>query len=221
MALTFRKNLLLQTSLSTPEIFISKRQPLLEQLDFFFSCLNSSEKSRANAAKNLRRREDFIISRGLSRLMLAQKLGCPPSSLVIEVDVCGRPHLPNDDFFYSLSHSADAIALAISKENIALDIENLQRERNFAPIIKSYFNVVMLRLIKNSRNKKKAFYKAWVKHEAWAKYNSASALRHNFEKIPPHHLHRIIFGEYALCAASALPFGRNFRLRSVRVSHLY
>ena len=68
-----------------------------------------------------------------------------------------KPRLNCEDIFFSLSHSEDVTAIAISDRNVGLDIE-WGRERNYNKI--KFIKADCL----------DTFYREWTKHEAYYKY---------------------------------------------------
>jgi 4'-phosphopantetheinyl transferase len=65
---------------------------------------------------------------------------------------------PKCDFFnFSISHSKDLVAVALSKKEIGIDIEFEKKDRNFDLIKEKNFNL---------EEKPQNFYKVWTKKEA-------------------------------------------------------
>ncbi len=61
---------------------------------------------------------DFILKTALSK-----ELNIPRSQIKILTDEHGKPHLPNDERYFNLSHTKDLIVLATDDQPIGIDAE--------------------------------------------------------------------------------------------------
>lgn len=61
---------------------------------------------------------------GIAREMLAQKLGCAPAEVTFAYTETGKPL--TDGAFFSVSHSGDVAACAVSDREVGLDVEKLR-----------------------------------------------------------------------------------------------
>ena len=61
---------------------------------------------------------------GIAREMLAQKLGCAPAEIPFTYTEAGKPL--TDGAFFSVSHSGDVVACAVSDRAVGVDLEKLR-----------------------------------------------------------------------------------------------
>lgn len=82
-------------------------------------------------------------------------------------DKKGKPYLKDIPFYISISHSDDLVAVAISKNQIGIDIEKL-KDRDLK-ICRKVCTQKEILLMENSSNPTKEFYKIWTAKEAYFK----------------------------------------------------
>lgn len=87
-------------------------------------------------------RQRQLLGRACRRELLASALDCDPAALQFAQTANGKPFLPQQALSFSLSHSHTALALAWSKDGIALgiDIEDRSRRVRMDAIASSCFS---------------------------------------------------------------------------------
>lgn len=101
--------------------------------------------------------------------ILSKELGICKDKISITKDRYGRPFL-NDfpDFYFSISHSKDAIACGVSDSPIGIDIEKIKPlktkiiEKFFTPKEEAY-------IYSNLEKQNERFIEIWTKKEAYVK----------------------------------------------------
>ena len=78
----------------------------------------------------------------------------------------GKPYIENKKHF-SISHTKNALVIAISKENVGIDMEEIKKHKT--NLIKKVCNEKEIEEIKNSKNKTKKFLEIWTKKESTVK----------------------------------------------------
>lgn len=73
-----------------------------------------------------------------------------------------KPFFKDNNLYFSISHSANIVAVAFHNENIGFDIEQCKTSRDYKKILER-FN------IKKENPTKEDFYKFWTLHEAGIK----------------------------------------------------
>jgi 4'-phosphopantetheinyl transferase len=90
-------------------------------------CLNEEERRRAEGLRLERDSRRFVATRGQLRRVLASKLGISPSDVELEYGRLGKPHLshrmPARDLRFSVSRSGDVAVIALSRQEVGVDIE--------------------------------------------------------------------------------------------------
>lgn len=76
----------------------------------------------------------------------------------------GKPSLP--DCFVSLSHTAGAVAVALSDGEVGVDIENLEKMRYSPALAEKIMTAAELEEINASENRNVAFLKFWTARES-------------------------------------------------------
>jgi hypothetical protein len=81
-----------------------------EEIEHLFGTLDASERERTSQFRSKRDRHRYIAAHGLLRLVLAETLGRPATTLVFEKSVEGKPELRQSEhgqgrLKFNLSHS--------------------------------------------------------------------------------------------------------------------
>jgi 4'-phosphopantetheinyl transferase len=137
-----------------------------------------SGEERARAARFVRPRDGrrFLVCRGALRLILAQRLHCPPEDVAFGVGPGGKPRLDDvgpgagvPSLRFNVTHSDELALIAISQGcELGVDIERLRPISEAARIVESYFTAreqaEFLRLAEADRPA--AFLRGWTRKEA-------------------------------------------------------
>lgn len=83
--------------------------------------------------------------------------------------VRGKPYFKNSEWFFSISHTNNHVFCAISKSEIGIDAEELDRKVNLS-IAKRILSSEELAEFEDQSNQKEALLKFWVMKEAYLKY---------------------------------------------------
>jgi 4'-phosphopantetheinyl transferase len=152
----------------------------------FRSWLSQSEERRFLAFGRKQRRDQFLMGRGLLRLALADLLGRPARSIVLE-DVPGQaPRLAEPQpgaVGFSISHSGDWIACAVGTgTRLGLDIELRDAARDLQALAAHAFGpdveAALEALPADARTA--TFYRMWSGQEARIKLNVPCAATYEF-----------------------------------------
>lgn len=81
----------------------------------------------------------------------------------------GKPYFPNDEWFFSISHTKNHVFCAISKNEIGIDAEELNRKVNLS-IAKKILSQQEFAEFDGETDKSQAILKFWVMKEAYLKY---------------------------------------------------
>ena len=86
-----------------------------------------------------------------------------------------KPYFQNNEYFFSISHCDNIVAVVFAKHNIGFDIENNKKERDFLKLL-NRFNKENLQdyANKNKETLRKEFYEFWTKYEAQYKLQTSS-----------------------------------------------
>ncbi|MDG1205690.1 MAG: 4'-phosphopantetheinyl transferase superfamily protein [Pseudomonadales bacterium] len=134
--------------------------------------LSARELERANSITQPRRRKTYFASRVLRRKILADVIACDVAELHFGREETGKPFLQNHLRHFSLTHTDELIALAVSTRPVGIDIEH--SERKFNPrLAKRYFHQQENSILSADDNFNLTFASLWTLKEAYAKATGA------------------------------------------------
>ncbi|WP_336966102.1 4'-phosphopantetheinyl transferase family protein [Acinetobacter pittii] len=139
----------------------------------------------------------FLISRVLTKFVLADKLGVSPHEVIIQLQPNGKPFVQgNKVVYFNLSHSADVIILAVTEEEgeIGVDVERVDREfewrRVDSVLAPSEIDWIKEKELTDSSSVYQRFFQIWTLKEAYIKCTGEGMSRHlkklNFHVLPEH-----------------------------------
>lgn len=136
--------------------------------------LSPGESQRLAGFGSARRRDIFLAGRWLLRLALIDwhDRSADPAAWRCEIDAQGRSSLPAEPLLsLSLSHSGDWLACAIATSPVGLDIESLQRARDFSALASQLMSPLELADFQAlpAAERPVTFYRWWTLREAWLK----------------------------------------------------
>jgi 4'-phosphopantetheinyl transferase EntD len=143
--------------------------------------LSQEEQARLSAMTAQRRRTQFIAGRWLARQSLAARGGGRWQDYALSAPDDGAPQLlaapVSGAWYFSLSHSGDWLACAISSQPVGVDVECSDRARDF-PALNEWMHEpqALADMPADPRDQQAWFYAQWTLKEAWLKQvTSASA----------------------------------------------
>ena len=111
-----------------------------------------------------------LYSDVMVRIIVCQMFGLNNSEIVFEKEEHGKPYIKGvNNFHYNISHTRNAIVIAVSEFSVGVDIEKIKKtdlkiaNRFFTINEREYIN-------QNDQEKDKLFYEIWTKKEAYIKY---------------------------------------------------
>ncbi|SDJ96631.1 4'-phosphopantetheinyl transferase family protein [Microbulbifer yueqingensis] len=135
--------------------------------------LSADERVRRDSFRSASARQHFLLSRLLLRRVLGEITGRPPQALRFERLPSGKPELVDEPgLHFSLSHSGDWIALAVSEDSpVGVDIEQPRRQRDIMRIAHRYFHADECALLEAPPESEtlRQFYRLWTLKEAFFK----------------------------------------------------
>lgn len=138
-----------------------------DELTFDYADLFSEyRKSRLAAIKN----SAACRQSAAAELLLNYAARQLESDIKLPLDIpvtSGRPVLRGGEFSFSISHSDDIVACAVSDENIGLDV---QVEREYKPsLAKRFFSEAENDIYNHCADRDKMFFKLWSMKESYVK----------------------------------------------------
>lgn len=134
------------------------------QINDYELVLQTDEIAKAKRFLQQEDRENFIIRKHLLRLLLGRLLNIPPAEINYRYGPSKKPYL--DGINFNVSHTKDVALIAISSEEIGVDIEYINSAFDFNEIMPYCFNEAETAFILNSNSPLLNFYTLWTRKEA-------------------------------------------------------
>lgn len=111
-----------------------------------------------------------LYSEILTRIIICKTLNIYNNEIIFQKNQYGKPYLSgHTDFHFNVSHTRDAVVIAISNQLVGVDIEKIRT--NNMKIAKRFFTESEVAYItKTEVDTDKRFYEVWTKKEAYIKY---------------------------------------------------
>ncbi len=134
----------------------------------FLSHLDKEKKREFLSASNENRKLSILISQGFAKEKISEEYAIAKSEIIFSVTDRGKPYCKSHPYIYfSLSHSGEFVALAISDKEIGIDIEKLRpAKENLVNRVCSQNEIDAITFSENPHIK---FTEIWTKKEAYLK----------------------------------------------------
>ncbi len=164
-------------SRSQVELWYTRPNDWLTSDNFEHACqsvLSESEMLRIAKMKKAVRRHLEQVTRFFVRKVLSEYAPLDASEWQFSTLAGGKPIITNpmQSLYFNLSHTQDIIVCAISENRaVGVDIEFLDKPRQFMPIAKNYFAKEEVEKLQNLNftEQKEYFYRLWTLKEAYLK----------------------------------------------------
>ena len=113
-------------------------------------------------------KNNYVISHVLLRQVLAHFTGIDPDKLLISNLLQGKPFIQNHQIKFNLSHSKDAVLIAISDMEMGVDMEEIKSDIDFDGIMEYAFSQSD-KLFCKMHDLPVAFTQIWTLKEAYLK----------------------------------------------------
>lgn len=171
---------------------------LASKLADYQDLLDKDERLVVERFKSAQLRQRYMVSHGILRQLLAQRVGVSAISLRIKKTQFGKPFLPDyPDLSFNMSHSGNTLAIAISnfRCQLGVDVECYKPRRRYKELVKKCFapEEAAFWYSQNERQRTRVFYQFWVKKEAFVKaVGRGIALGLNQCVVNPNHLNSFL-----------------------------
>lgn len=140
------------------------RLPGLEQL------LTTEERARAARFHQQKDAHQFIVTRAVLRILLADVISVPPEEITIVLPVNQKPALSgNQGLYFNVSHSGNQAVLAIAQQPVGIDLEEIQPDFDYLSVAEFAFSNAESASLQQSRNPLQEFFRIWTRKEALLK----------------------------------------------------
>lgn len=199
------------------QIWISDLRDWKSNADDFKESLSREEIERYQRLIIPEKKDQFLFSRGLLRLILSSYLDLPADSIDISIDAGGKPFLQDSNLTFNVSHSGDFLLYGFCLgSSIGVDIQQIYSITNPDIIIKNTFSLEEKEYLENlpESTKMNTFFNIWTAKEAYLK-----ALGDGFQE-PPTGISTIpdpSSGEFTLIHPSRVGRDTTWTIQSVEI----
>jgi 4'-phosphopantetheinyl transferase len=135
--------------------------------------LSTQEINRWYSFKFEKNKASYLISRIALRNILSLATNVTPEKINFSFTNYGKPFIADfPNLHFNLSHSNKKTLIAVSRQQIGIDIEYFDTRIDYFGIVKHFFSAEECDFIKNQKNclaKRKIFFKLWTQKEALLK----------------------------------------------------
>jgi 4'-phosphopantetheinyl transferase len=121
----------------------------------------------------LSKKEEFLCSRGILRIILSMYAAEDPQNLILSCSESGKPFLLDSVIEFNVSHSRDLLICGISsKQKIGLDIQEVYSISSMDRIILNHFSpaeIQYLQDLPSTEEYQEHFFAIWTAKEAYFK----------------------------------------------------
>jgi 4'-phosphopantetheinyl transferase len=149
-------------------IEINSQLPVLHKLQ---QLLSSDEKAHAARFHQDKDAQQFIITRAILRILLADTLAVQPEDIHITTLGNKKPILAKNDkeVHFNVSHSGDRAIVAIANQAVGVDIEFLQAGFEYHSVAEYAFSDMEAASLRLSNDPVQEFFRLWTRKEAFLK----------------------------------------------------
>ncbi|MEK9656964.1 MAG: 4'-phosphopantetheinyl transferase superfamily protein [bacterium] len=116
------------------------------------------------------KRNQYIFSRSLLRLILSKFFKRPPLSFNILLSKDGKPFLDSRLLFFNISHSDSYLGILFSNASeVGLDLQKFRPITNLSSLIRRFFHPLEIDFLLSSPDMEGEFFRLWTLKEAYVK----------------------------------------------------
>jgi phosphopantetheinyl transferase len=124
------------------------------------------ERVRSSAMESMTARR-FLAARRVARGLFSKILGISPEKIALNLDAHGKPILANEDYYLSIAHSGETVAVAISQSEVGVDLER-ERKVDIPALARRFFSPEEAAFL-DSNPAPAHFFRFWTCREAASK----------------------------------------------------
>ena len=125
-----------------------------------------TERQRASAMEPMTARR-FLAARRVTRAVFSRILGISAGKIPLNLDAHGKPFLDGSEYYLSIAHSGETVALAISQSEVGVDLE-AERNVDIPALARRFFSPEEA-LFLESNPVPANFFRLWTCREAASK----------------------------------------------------
>ncbi len=139
-----------------------------EKKEEFLKFLDKEKRTEYLSATNENRKNSILLSQGFAKEKIGELFTIDKKDIIFSVTNQGKPFCKSHpEIYFSLSHSGDFLALAVSDREIGIDIEKIREAKE--NLIRRVCSENEIKKIYSSENPDRVFTEIWTKKEAYLK----------------------------------------------------
>lgn len=145
-------------------------QTLLPALPQLEQVLSPAEKEHAARFHQKKDAQQYILTRSILRILLAETLSLQPPEIDIVTTDYKKPVLSNNNsIHFNVSHSENLAVIAIAHQRIGIDVEFLKPGFEYHTVAAYAFSDAELDHLAKSTDPQQEFFRLWTRKEAFLK----------------------------------------------------
>ncbi|MGH7949022.1 MAG: 4'-phosphopantetheinyl transferase family protein [Candidatus Binataceae bacterium] len=165
-------------SLGADEVHVWRTNVTVAQAELrgLTASLTAEELERAAKYRSEYARREYVVTRGVSRVILGHYLTLAPGMIRFESDARGKPQVAQvharSVVHFNVSHSGDVALVALSRrDELGVDIEELRDDTEIEAVARRLFSPSKLAEVNRmpAAERRRAVFTAWTRAEALAK----------------------------------------------------
>jgi len=146
---------------------ILSQKPQFLQLE---QLLNAEEKARAARFHQQKDAQQFTVTRAVLKILLADAASSAPENIKIMLSENNKPLIPeNTGVHFNVSHSGDEAVIAIAKQPVGIDVEQMQTDFDYHSVAEYAFSEAESAQVQKSGHPRQEFFRIWTRKEAFLK----------------------------------------------------
>ena len=207
-------------------------RPVAEDLRICCAVLSVEERQKAERYRVEEARSNFILSRGMLRFLLGERIGISPPALRFRYAEHGKPFLegPPADLRFNISHTQGMALIGLAEgREIGVDVEKIRPSTEVRKLAERFFSVRERESLSvlSGDELQAAFFRCWTRKEAYikARGEGLSLPLHQFDvSVAPRENHALLatrpdpsdLKRFMLCDV-AVPIGYSAAIAVARV----
>ena len=143
-----------------------------EVVERFWGTLDEAERARAGRFHFEKHRQNFVVGRGVLRLLLGRYLETRPEEVRFEYGAQGKPALSAGSLRFNASHSGELAVYAFVNDcDVGIDVELIKGDFETEEIAERFFSASEIDVLRALplTDKPAGFFRCWTRKEAYIK----------------------------------------------------
>ncbi len=144
-----------------------------EKIKSLLQYLTPEEMLKFSKLKKEGDRLRYLVGKSYLKILLSRYLKCNPMDISFKEGLNKKPMLnESHKINFNLSHSKNWVVFGLCEEELGVDIEFIDSNFDFIPIINNWFSTPETHYIENAYSPRHEFFKLWTRKEALLKATS-------------------------------------------------